>query len=192
MDREKREHLKAARKRLKAFVRGETDEKLFAEPTGHPSSPTGFCFCDHSLFKTLIVCFKAFFLEVILRLPFNGPKIRLLKAMGANIGKNVYISAKAWIDPTYPELLTIEDNVFIGMEARILFHEFRIDEFRVGKVVLRSGCFVGGCAVIGCGTEIGEGATVAAGAMVGRDVPPHSTMIGNPGRIIHKARKAER
>jgi len=82
--------------------------------------------------------------------------------MGARIGKNVHIAANVWIDPLYTKLLTIEDNVFIGLSAKIMLHEFRIDTFRVGKVILRKGAFIGGFALIGCGVEIGEGATVAA------------------------------
>ena len=86
----------------------------------------------------------------------------------------------------FADLLTIEDGVFIGAFARITLHEYRVDEFRAGRVLIRKGAFIGGSALIGCGIEIGEGATVAAGAGVGRDVPPGATAIGNPARIVLK------
>jgi hypothetical protein len=167
-----------ARRRLQEFLDGRTQEMLFTYPISHPSQPTGFCYCDNSFLSTLRLTFRGWLLETALRLPFDWPKLSLLRSMGAKIGNNVHLSASVWIDPIYPHLLTIEDNVFIGMFARITTHEFRIHEFRAGKIVIRRG------AMIGCGVEIGENATVAAGCVLGKNVPSGATAIGNPARII--------
>jgi acetyltransferase-like isoleucine patch superfamily enzyme len=172
------------RKRLQEFLTGLTPERIFTHPTPHPALPTGFCYCDDSFLATLWLTIKGWLLETVLRLPFNRPKISLLRKMGAKIGKDVYLSASVWIDPLYPQLLTIEDCVFIGMFTRITTHEFRINEFRAGKVLIRRGAFIGGGAMIGCGVEIGEDATVAAGCVLGKNVPQGATAIGNPARII--------
>ena len=172
--------------RLKAFRREDSPDRLFVHPIGHPSSPTGFCFCDHSFFKTLGMCVKGGLLDLVLKLPFNKPKPFLLRRLGARIGKNVYISPGVWIDPVYTDLLTIEDDVFMGMFGKITLHEYRIDEFRAGRVILRKGSFIGAAASIGCGVEVGEGATVAAGAVLGRDVPAGATALGNPARIVNR------
>lgn len=179
----------AARARLKEFLAGKTPDSVFIEPACHPALPTGFCFCEESLLATLRLIWRAWWLETLLRLPFNGLKVWHLRRLGAKIGKNVYISAGVWIDPLFPQLLTIEDQVFIGMNARILTHEFRIDEFRAGKVVIRSGAFIGAFSVIGAGIEIGANATVAACAAIGRSVPANMTAIGNPATHIHKAQR---
>ncbi len=176
---------------LQRFLRGETAARLFRYPTCHPGRPTGFCFYEHSLLKTLRLCLRGALLQSVLRLPFSGPKRRLLRRLGAKIGQHVVISAEAWIDPVFPELLTVEDEVFIGMGVRILTHEFRRDEFRAGRVTIRRGAFIGGYAIIGCGVEIGEDATVAAGALVGDDVPAGCTVIGNPPRIVPRRSAAE-
>ena len=72
-----------------------------------------------------------------------------------------------------------------GMGAKIAMHEFRIDEFRAGKVTIRKEAMIGAFSIIGCGVEIGERATVAAGAIVGRDVPPGATILNAP-RIVKK------
>jgi UDP-3-O-[3-hydroxymyristoyl] glucosamine N-acyltransferase len=175
-----------ARKRLKQFLTGKTGERLFVQQIPHPSTPTGLCYCDNSVFRTIGMCFKAWLLETLLQLPFDGPKLWFLRRLGARIGKNVHIAAGAWIDPLYTQLLTIEDNVFIGMHTKIFMHEYRINEFRVGKITIRTGSFIGGSAIIGCGIEVGEGATVAAGTVLGCDVPPRSTIGGNPPRIIKR------
>ena len=38
--------------------------------------------------------------------------------------------------------------------------------------------------MIGPGVEIGEGATVALGAVIRRDVPAEMAAIGNPARMV--------
>jgi acetyltransferase-like isoleucine patch superfamily enzyme len=49
---------------------------------------------------------------------------------------------------------------------------------------VRRGARVGGGAVLVPGVEIGEEAFVGAGAVVIRDVPPRTVVVGNPARVI--------
>jgi len=127
---------------------------------------------------------KAAALVQVLKLPFNAPKVALLRRLGANIGSDVYLSVDAWIDPTFPQLLTIEPAVMVGVGARIFLHEFRRDQFVAGRVTIRTGAVVGAFCLIGPGVEIGQGAVVAGGAVVGRDVPAGMMAVGNPARIL--------
>jgi acetyltransferase-like isoleucine patch superfamily enzyme len=136
------------------------------------------------LLATLWFYAKAWLLLAALKLALNGPKLKLLRWCGARVGRNVFISTDVWIDPTFPQLLTIEDDVMVGVGVKIALHEFRPREFRAGRVIIRKGAVVGGFALIGHGVEIGEGAVVAGGAAVGRDVPPGKLAIGNPARIM--------
>jgi acetyltransferase-like isoleucine patch superfamily enzyme len=175
-----------ARQRLARFLRGDQADRLFRHPTCHPAHPTGFCACDRSHLETLRIWLRGALLEAALKLPFNELKVRFLRRLGVRIGRDVYVSVGAWIDPVFPQLLYIEDGVFIGMGAHIFTHEFRRDEFRAGRVIIRRGAFIGGYSLIGCGIEIGEGATVAAGTVLGCDVPAGCTALGNPPRIIHQ------
>ena len=179
--------LAAAHKRLAEFLAGKTPDRVFSHPIKHPSDPTGFCYCEHSLIKALPFLARAVLLSIAACCPYTWPRTWLLRRFGAHVGSNVCISPGVWIDPTFPQLLRIEDNVFIGTGARIATHEYRMSEFRAGRVTLRKGALIGGFAIIGCGVEIGKRATVAPGALVGRDVPPQATAIGNPARIIRKA-----
>jgi hypothetical protein len=173
-------HLENGRKRFSQFMLGR--DRVFSHPTCHPSQPTGFCPCDGSFFSTLWFYGKAWLLLTVLKLGWNTPKLSLLRWYGAKVGSNVFISTDVWIDPTFPQLLTIEDDVMIGVGAKIFLHEFRPTEFRAGRVVIRKGAVVGGFALIGDGVEIGEGAVVAGGAVVGRDVPTGKFAVGNPAR----------
>jgi hypothetical protein len=175
-----------AYRRLREFRRGQTAERLFIHPTCHPAEPTGFCFCEGSLWRATRFYVKALLMAAVFRLPFNGLKVWLLRRLGARVGRRVYFSAGAWVDPMFPELLTIEDCVFFGMGARVFTHEFRIDEFRAGKVIVREGAFVGAFAVIACGVEIGARAVVAACTAADRDVPPGATLLVTPSRIVKR------
>lgn len=56
-----------------------------------------------------------------------------------------------------------------------------------GPVVIGSDVWIGWRALIMSGITIGDGAVVAAGAVVTRDVPPYAMVGGNPARLI-KAR----
>lgn len=178
--------LDEAYRRLGEFRRGETEDRVFSHPTCHPALPTGFCFCEGSFWKALRFYFKAALLGQVLRLPANGLKVWMLRRLGAKVGKNVYFSAGVWIDPTFPELLIIEDNVFFGMGAKVFLHEFQIDRFVAGKVRIRRGAMIGGFATIRCGVEIGEGATVAACTVAHCDVPAGATLLAAPARIVKK------
>ena len=174
------------RHRFNEFLRPDCGQREFTWPTCHPSRPTGFCPCDRGLFARTWFYLRAGLLLAVLRGPWNAPKGALLRAMGARVGKHVYISTDVFIDPLFLPLLTIEDDVMIGLGARIFTHEFGPDRFRAGRVAIRHGAVLGGYCLIGPGVEIGAGALVAAGAVVGRDVPAGHTAIGNPARNVSR------
>ncbi len=176
--------LKNGLQRFELFLSGQTGERVFSHPTCHPSQPTGFCPCDRAWPAKVWFYFKATLLLAALKLPFTVLKTALLRRLGARVGSNVFISTDVWIDPAFPELLTIEDDVMVGVGAKIALHEFGPSHFSAGRVTIRKGAVIGGFALINHGVEIGEGAVVAGGAAVGRDVPPGKLAIGNPARIM--------
>lgn len=172
------------RDRLRAFRADPSAGRIFLHPTGHPSRATGFCPCDGAWPSRLLFYAKAWVLLAALRSPFNRLKIAVLRRCGAQIGRHVHIAADVWIDPLFPELLTIEDEVCIGVGAKIALHEFGRDEFRAGRVILRRRALVGGFALLRSGIEVGEDAAVAPGAVVARDVPAGRLALGNPARLF--------
>ena len=54
------------------------------------------------------------------------------------------------------------------------------------RVDIHDGADIGAAAVLLPGVTIGEGAVVGAGVVVTRDVPAHSTVVGNPAELISK------
>jgi len=60
---------------------------------------------------------------------------------------------------------------------------------KIGKIVLEPHAFVGANAVILPDIHIGEGAVVGAGAVVTKDIPPWSIVVGVPARIVGRREK---
>jgi acetyltransferase-like isoleucine patch superfamily enzyme len=55
-----------------------------------------------------------------------------------------------------------------------------------GDVVIGNDVWLGYGSMIMSGVGIGDGAVIAAGAVVTRDVEPYSIVAGNPARLIKK------
>jgi len=83
-----------------------------------------------------------------------------------------------------PTDTVIEDAVFIGPNAVLANDKYpvRKREKLMGPR-LRKGASVGANATVLPGVEVGEGAFVAAGAVVTKDVPPWKLAIGAPAEV---------
>lgn len=88
---------------------------------------------------------------------------------------------------------TLTSNIRIGDHFHCNLHSYvehdcRIGDFVTfapavccnGNVTIGDGAYIGSNVVIRQGIRIGEGAVVGAGAVVVRDVPPHTVVAGNP------------
>jgi len=105
-----------------------------------------------------------------------------------SIGNNVSIQGNVYI-PTH---VSIEDNVFIGPCAVLANDRYPIrGEYHPEGPILRKGASIGANATIIPGVEIGEGAMVAAGALVTKDVPAWKLAIGCPAKIVDLPEKLE-
>ena len=108
-----------------------------------------------------------------------------------NVGNNVVVGnyCKIQNNVSIYEGVELEDYVFCG--PSMVFTNIKIprseypqqgSELYV-KTIVRKSATIGANATIICGIEIGEYALVGAGAVVNKDVPPYSLVIGNPGKI---------
>jgi acetyltransferase-like isoleucine patch superfamily enzyme len=96
------------------------------------------------------------------------------------IGNNVSIQGNVYI----PLNVMIEDNVFIGPCAVLTNDKYPIrTNSDLKGPTLRKGASIGANATLLPEVEIGEGAMVAAGALVTKDVPPWKLAIGFPAKI---------
>lgn len=82
------------------------------------------------------------------------------------------------------------DDVSIGPEAALLTlgHDPQSPDFadRGGEVIVGSRAWICYRAIILPGVSIGEGAVVAAGAVVSRDVDPYTIVAGSPAKVVGK------
>lgn len=53
-------------------------------------------------------------------------------------------------------------------------------------VIIKDNAWIGMSAIILKGVTVGEGAIVAAGSVVTKDVPPHTIVAGVPARVIKR------
>lgn len=97
-----------------------------------------------------------------------GDECKLDGRNGITIGKNVNFSTGAWI---WTEQHDINDPMFASNHSG-------------GPVVIYDRAWVSSRSVILPDNTIGEGAVIAAGAVVTKDVPPYAIVGGVPARII--------
>ena len=120
-----------------------------------------------------------------------GPFVEVQK--NAFIGKNCKIQSHTFIC----EGVTIEDEVFVGHGVMFINDRYprsttdsggmqTEQDWQVIPTVVEKGASIGSNATILCGLTIGEGAIIGAGSVVTKDVAAHTTVAGNPAKIIRK------
>ncbi len=105
------------------------------------------------------------------------------------IGSHVSIQSMVYI----PTNSVIEDNVFIGPNAVFTNDKYpvRVKAELIGPI-LRKGATIGANATVLPGIEIGEGAIVAAGAVVTKNVPAWRVAVGSPARVTDLSEKLKK
>jgi UDP-2-acetamido-3-amino-2,3-dideoxy-glucuronate N-acetyltransferase len=105
-----------------------------------------------------------------------------------SVGPNVKIgnNVKVQNNISIYEKVEIEDDVFCGpsMVFTINPRSFieRKSEFK--KTLVKKGSTIGANATIVCGNTLGEYCLIAAGAVVTKDVPAYSLMVGVPAKQV--------
>jgi acetyltransferase-like isoleucine patch superfamily enzyme len=112
---------------------------------------------------------------------------------GSKIGNRCKVSSHTFIC----EGVILEDDVFIGHNVTFINDRFpratngngqlqvESDWNCVGTLVKR-GASIGSGAVLLCGITVGQNAMIGAGSVVTKDVPPDTTVAGNPAKVVKK------
>jgi putative colanic acid biosynthesis acetyltransferase WcaF len=142
---------------------------------------------------------------------FNFIKSNYMRVQGAKIGKGITYYPGIRINPCKKIILgnqvdlawgviittgggvEIGDRTFIGYRTIISSanHKIPSSEGRIfdsghipSKVTIANDIWIGGNCVITAGVKIGEGAVVAAGSVVTKDVKPFTIVGGVPAKFI--------
>lgn len=122
---------------------------------------------------------------------YQGFHIRSPK--GISIGEGSSIGPKVLLDGRSG--LTIGKNVTVAYEAIIwtLNHDYNDIHFcgKGAPVVVNDYAWICSRSIILPGITIGEGAVVASGAIVTKNVPPYAVVAGIPARVIGERQKKD-
>jgi acetyltransferase-like isoleucine patch superfamily enzyme len=109
------------------------------------------------------------------------------------IGRNVYLDANTVVgsrvkiqnNVSVYQGVTIEDEVFVGpcvVFTNDLRPRAQNPDWTITPTLIRRGASIGANATLICGIEVGEGAMIAAGSVVTKNVEPYQLVAGNPAR----------
>lgn len=117
----------------------------------------------------------------------GGPDLYRRLSIGADCWLNAGCFLNAGAD------VHIGDRVSIGQQVMILTDthaleggERRAGALRAEPVRVGDGAWLGARSTLLPGVTVGEGAVVAAGAVVAHDVPPHTLVGGVPARALRE------
>lgn len=141
----------------------------------------------------------------------NFIKSLFLKCLGAKVGKRIVFYPGVWISPgrnlvigndvdlALDVLITtsggveIGDRTLIGYRTQIISGNHKIPSNKsqifysgheYGKVIIGTDCWIGANCIIMPGVTIGEGAVVAGGSVVTKDVEKFTVVGGVPSKKI--------
>jgi len=106
----------------------------------------------------------------------------LTKLYGMVISPKARISFGAKLDKTFAKGIHIDDESYVASGAIIFSHDFSRNlktHTYIGKK-----CFIGANAIIMPGVTIGDEVIVGSGAIVTKNIPSNSIVVGNPAKII--------
>ncbi len=136
--------------------------------------------------------------------PFLPRKLRpkLLRKIGCNVGKNVFIGDYVRVDLQHANMIYIDDYAHITSGCRLLCHQRDLKNYRVGdnaalcgyrkgEIHIGKGVMVGMESTIMPGVTIGDGAIVGAGSLVVKDIPAWSVAMGVPAKVVKEIPQRE-
>lgn len=117
---------------------------------------------------------------------FVGERTKIWSAKKITIGNRVLISHN----------VNIHDNNSHPIDAKLRHEDFKhiatiglqkINDLKEKEIIIHDDVWIGFNSIILKGVTIGEGAIVAAGSVVTKDVEPFTIVAGNPAKFIKNA-----
>ncbi len=129
--------------------------------------------------------------------PVTSLRETLYGFMGVKIGRGTFIGRDVYFDTAWPELISIGEGCSIAQCSILLCHEYDLENYFYGDLIhnlphiikpisIGRNVMIGSRSTILPGVSIGEGAVIATGAIVNRDIPAWSIAAGAPARVVRK------
>ena len=147
---------------------------------------------DYSIGKVILKPIRKYFVNTLAaNCPFNSIRILIYRLFGFQIGKNVFIGMKCYLDDMCYDLMKIGNNVTISYGVYFACHGKNQGHY---PIILEDGAYVGMRSSIISrnkdgsedGVRIGKDSVIGACSLVNCHVPQGATAVGVPCRILTK------
>ncbi len=128
--------------------------------------------------------------------PGHQIRVRMLRWCGYSIGEQVVIGEDLIIGENYNSFypkLFIGDRVAIAPRVSLItasgpsYSQLKqIYKGFSGKIIIEDDAWIGTGAIIMPDVTVGQGAIVGAGAVVTKDIPPFTVVVGIPARPVKR------
>lgn len=127
----------------------------------------------------LLLSKGAEFITLIHRSAISGRNSRL--GQGCILGRSVSVSCDCFVG----DFSILQAECLVGHDVQLgRFCQLHPRVFVAGQVKIGNEVHIGACAMIHPGKNIGDSATVGAGAFVIRNVTHGQTVFGNPAKVL--------
>jgi acetyltransferase-like isoleucine patch superfamily enzyme len=123
--------------------------------------------------------------------PFDGLRSSIYRASGVKIGQGVFVGEGVLFDKLHPEFIEIGDRTAIGARTIITAHQIiptttdlRLlypEEYK--RTVVEHDVWIMPGVIITPGVTIGHHSVLATGAVIHKDVPAYSLVVGGGFRV---------
>ncbi len=173
---------KNIKKEIKAFLR---DKNLKILEITYKGKRLNSSVLWPKLRNPLGMIIRGFIFDLLRRFPPCELKNHIFRLFGMKIGKDVTIAPYNYIDPLFPDLITIEDGALIGGSGAITAHEFFGNKIKIGKTIIKKQAQLGARAFIRSGISVGKYAQISVYSFVNKDIEDYEFVAGQPAKHIN-------
>jgi acetyltransferase-like isoleucine patch superfamily enzyme len=132
-------------------------------------------------------------------IPSDGLRSQLYRMSGVRLGRDVFVGEGVLFDKLHPEYIEIGDRTAIGARTIITAHQIiptstnlkALYPERYQKTTVEHDVWIMPGVIITPGVTVGHHSVLATGAVIHKDVPPYSLVVGGGFRIAKQFDPAE-